>query len=355
MQDLGIIPKASTPNPGLAETLIRSAASANNGTNGAKYLSAVHGTAQGYVDYHAGFVNKKWSSLSDAEKKSQARYMEIYAGMVENLDNNIGLLIQHLKDIGEYDNTFIMFQSDNGAEGWPIDSGADPTATDTANAAAGVYETLGADNGQQSARRLQYGLRWAEVSATPLALNKGTLGEGGYSVPAIVHLPGQTGQLTTFRNFTHVTDNTATFLDLAGITPPSQAAPPLIDPTTGVDKNKGKVVYDNRYVYPITGKSLLPYLQGQGSGLVHSEAFGDEAYGRAYIFSADGKWKARWTEPPLGPQDGHWELFDIVNDRSETADVSAQNSSVVSSLYQQWQAYMTNVGGVEPLRPQGYY
>ena len=59
--------------------------------------------------------------------------MEIYAGMVENLDYNIGLLIQHLKDIGEYDNTFIMFQSDNGAEGWPIDSGADPTATDTAN------------------------------------------------------------------------------------------------------------------------------------------------------------------------------------------------------------------------------
>ncbi|MDI9654511.1 sulfatase-like hydrolase/transferase, partial [Burkholderia cenocepacia] len=55
--------------------------------------------------------------LSPAERKAQARYMEIYAGMVENLDYNIGLLIQHLKDIGEYDNTFIMFQSDNGAEG----------------------------------------------------------------------------------------------------------------------------------------------------------------------------------------------------------------------------------------------
>jgi arylsulfatase A-like enzyme len=353
MQALGIIPANWTPNPGAPETLTASAASANNGKAAAKYISAVNSPAQGYVDYHAGTVNKKWGSLSDAEKKAQARYMEIYAGMVENLDYNIGLLIQHLKDIGEYDNTAIMFQSDNGAEGWPI--GTDPTATDTANAAAGVYETLGADNGLQSARRLQYGQRWAEVSAAPLALTKGSLGEGGFSTPAIFHLPGQTGRLPNFDKFTHVTDNTATFLDLAGITPPSQPAPPLIDPISGVDRNQGKVVYDNRFVYPVTGKSLLPTLKGQNSGLVHALPFGDEAYGRAYLFSADGKWKARWTEPPIGPADGHWELFDIVNDRGETADLSAQDPTVAASLFHQWQAYMLNVGGVEPLRPQGYY
>ncbi|MFX8094680.1 hypothetical protein ABTK72_20635, partial [Acinetobacter baumannii] len=84
-----------------------------------------------------------------------------------------GLLIQHLKDIGEYDNTFIMFQSDNGAEGWPIDSGADPKATDEANATDPVYSKLGSDNGLSAAQRLQYGLRWAEVSATPFNLVKG--------------------------------------------------------------------------------------------------------------------------------------------------------------------------------------
>jgi arylsulfatase len=353
MQELGIIPASWTPSPGAPETLTASAASANNGKTGAKYISAVNSPSQGYVDFHAGTVNKKWSSLTDAEKKAQARYMEIYAGMVENLDYNIGLLIQHLKDIGEYENTAIMFQSDNGAEGWPI--GADPTAIDTANAAVGVYEKLGSDNGLQSAQRLQYGQRWAEVSAAPLSLTKGSLGEGGFSTPAIVHLPGQVGKLAPYRNFTHVTDNTATFLDLAGITPPSQPAPALIDPATGVDKNQGKVVYDNRYVYPVTGKSLLPTLKGQNSGLVHTEAFGDEAYGRAYLFSADGKWKARWTEPPIGPADGHWELFDIVNDRGETADLSVRNPAVAASLFRQWQAYMLNVGGVEPLRPQGYY
>jgi arylsulfatase len=300
-------------------------------------------------------VNKKWSSLTAGEKKAQARYMEIYAGMVDNLDHNIGLLIQHLKDIGEYDNTFIMFQSDNGAEGWPIDSGADPKTTDEANATAGVYETLGTDNGLVSARRLQYGLRWAEVSATPLSQNKGLLGEGGVSVPAIIHLPGQVGQQPTYREFTHVTDNTATFLAVAGVTPPSTPAPALIDTTTGVDKNKGKVVYDNRYVYPVTGKSLLPVLQNLASGPVHTDAFGDESYGRAYIYSADGAWKARWSEPPIGPADGHWELFNIASDRSEVSDVSASNASFLSQLVTQWQTYMTNVGGVEPLRPIGYY
>jgi arylsulfatase A-like enzyme len=352
---LGIIPADFNPYQGAAETLSSSPATANNGTANAKYISAVHSAAQGYSDYGPGTVNKSWNSLSAAEKKAQARYMEIYAGMVENLDHNIGLLIQHLKDIGEYDNTFILFQSDNGAEGWPIDSGADPTATDTANASDSIYSTLGTDNGLQNARRLQYGLRWAEVSATPFRLTKGFSGEGGVSTPLIAHLPGQTAQLPTLRAFTHVTDNTATFLAVAQITPPTQAAPASINALTGVDSNKGKVVYNNRYVYPVTGQSMLPLLKGDATGEVHTAAFGDEAYGRGYLRSADGRWKALWTEPPSGPVDGHWQLFDLQADRGENNDVSTQNQSVIDSLVQQWNGYMTSVGGVEPLRPKGYY
>ncbi|TDY21064.1 arylsulfatase [Paraburkholderia sp. BL6665CI2N2] len=352
---LGIIPNDFVPYGGASETLVATAATANNGTVNAKYVSAVHSAAQGYTDYGAGTVNKTWASLSPAEKKAQARYMEIYAGMVENLDHNIGLLIQHLKDIGEYDNTFIMFQSDNGAEGWPIDSGADPTATDTANAADPVYSALGTDNGKQNAQRLQYGLRWAEVSATPFRLTKGYSGEGGVSTPLIVHLPGQTTQKPTLRDFTHVTDNTATFLAVAQISPPTQAAPPLVNTLTGVDQNKGKVVYNNRYVYPVTGRSLLPLLNDQATSAVQNASFGDEAYGRGYLRSADGRWKALWTEPPLGPVDGHWQLFDMSADRGETQDVSTQNPSVIDGLVQQWNSYMSSVGGVEPLRPHGYY
>jgi arylsulfatase len=352
---LDIIPNSFTPSTPQPETLVTTPASANNGKSGAQYISAVHPASDGYVDYHAGAVDKYWSSLSDLEKKSQARYMEIYAGMVSALDYHIGRLIQHLQDIGEYDKTFIVFHSDNGAEGWPIDNGADPKKTDEANAQPGVFETLGTDNGLQNAKNVKYGLRWAEVSATPFAQFKSELGEGGVSTAAIVHLPGQQGTLPNIGWFSHVTDDTATFLDVAGVTPPSEPAPPDVDPTTGVDRNAGKVLYAGRAVWPVTGISLLPALHELYPPPAHTQPFGDESYGRAYLFSGDGLWKARWTEPPYGPADGHWELFYIVNDRGETTDVSAQNPAVVSQLFGQWQSYLTRVGGVEPLQPIGFW
>jgi arylsulfatase len=353
-KQLGIIPADFKPYPGAPETTSRSPATAGFNTASAKYINANNGMAQGYSDYGQGKVNKKWSSLTALEKKAQARYMEIYAGMVDNLDHNIGLLIQHLKDIGEYDNTYIMFQSDNGAEGWPIDSGADPKLTDEANATEPVYATLGTDNGAQAAKRLQYGLRWAEVSATPFRLTKGYAGEGSVATPLIVHLPGQTARLPNLSALTHITDNTATFLALAGVTPPTQAAPAAVDASTGVDRNRGKVVYNGRNVYPVTGKSLLPLLQDSAT-TVRTEPLGHESYGRAYLISADGKWKALWNEPPVGPLDGHWELYDLTRDRGETTDVAAQNAALTNTMVGQWQDFMQRVGGVEPLKPQGYY
>ena len=167
-----------------------------------------------------------------------------------------------------------MFQSDNGAEGWAMDSGEDPTATDIANAQPGTYEKLGTDYGRPQTIRfpfgLTYGTRWAEVSAAPLGLYKSTMGEGGISVPAIVKLPGQAKSLPPFTRFTHVTDNTATFLALAGVQAPSKPAAAQIDAKTGVDKNKGKVVYQGRNVYPVTGHSLVEALKVAASGPVRN-------------------------------------------------------------------------------------
>nr|WP_229261909.1 arylsulfatase [Duganella guangzhouensis] len=350
MKQLGIIPADFQPYEGLPETLERSPATPNSGKPEARYVNAINGKPQGYVDYGPGRVVKKWNSLTPLEKKAQARYMEIYAGMVDNLDHNIGLLIQHLKDIGEYDNTYIMFQSDNGAEGWPVDGGADPKATDEANAQGDAYAKLGTDQ----LKRLQYGLRWAEVSAAPFRNVKGASNEGGVSTPLIIKLPGQLQQQPILREQTYVTDNTATFLALAGITPPQRKAPADIDPETKRDRNEGKVVYDGRNVYPLTGTSLLPLLQGQAAGK-RGLPFADESYGRAYYFSDEGRWKAVWVEPPQGPVDGHWQLFDLRNDRGENHDVSAEHPELVAQLVQQWHAYMKQVGGVEPLRPAGFY
>ncbi len=354
-QARGQFPYSITPSPGFPEALTRSPATANNGTAAAKYINAIHSPADGYVDYGQGPVIKDWDSLTPLEKKAQARYMEIYAAMVDHLDYSVGRLIQHLKDIGEYENTFIIFHSDSGAEGWPNGSGIDPLAGDESYASDAIFPTLGTDNGTANARRLQYGIRWAEVSNTPHSQVKGFQGAGGLTAPAIVHLPGQEEGLPDIRHFTHVTDDTATFLDLADVTPPSEPAPALIDEVTGENKNAGKVIYDSRYVYPVTGHSLLPAITADVPGPIHTQAFGGESYGRAFILSADGRWRARFTEPPLGPVDGHWELFDIVADPGETNDLSAQYPDLVADLIEQWKAYLASVGGVEPLRPRGYY
>ena len=176
--------------------------------------------------------------------------------------------------------------------------------------------------------------------------------EGGTSVPAIVRLPGQTKQLPILRDFIHIRDTAPTLLEAAGIEPPTTPAPPAID-DNGIDRNWGKVVYDGRNVYPITGLSFLPVLEGRQRGPVHTEPVGDEQYGRGYLVK--GRWKALFVEPPWGPTDGHWQLYDIVADRGEVHDLAALHPELVRELKQDWDEYLRSVGGVEPLRPRGYF
>ncbi|MGD0962024.1 MAG: sulfatase-like hydrolase/transferase, partial [Methylomonas sp.] len=346
-QTLGIVPADyTTPSQPLPNALTASAASANYGKSNASYINAnteLDGAPN--RDYNPGLVDPVWSSLTPAQQQTQARYMEIYAGMVSNLDYNVGLLIQHLKDIGQYNNTYIVFHSDNGAEGWPISAAQDTTNYNN-------FQYLGQDqtlnpHGVPSTD-VQYGLRWAEVSATPFRLSKGYTTEGGTSSPTIIHLPGQTAQLPTLRDFIHIRDATPTLLDLAGIPQPSTPA------ATPSANGLPQVVYNGNNVYPITGKSFLSELTSESSGPLHTEPVGEETYGRAYLRS--GPWKALWIEPGFaGPLDGHWQLFNIEVDRAETNDVSASNPGVVYQLYLDWTQYLNNTGGVEPLHPVGYY
>ncbi|HTZ70594.1 MAG TPA: hypothetical protein VMB71_08090, partial [Acetobacteraceae bacterium] len=114
------------------------------------------------------------------------------------------------------------------------------------------------------------------------------------------------------------------------------------------------VAPDGRYVYIISGKSFYQELLNQSTGPLHAgDPQGDEAYGRAYV--TDGDWKLLWTEPPLGPVDGHWQLYNITADRGETNDISTSYPAAVETMISEWQTYMLNNGGVEPLRPLGYY
>lgn len=69
-----------------------------------------------------GVLDKDWKEMSTEEKKLSARKMEVFAAMVELLDANIGRVIDHLESTGELENTFVLFMSDNGAEGAALEA-----------------------------------------------------------------------------------------------------------------------------------------------------------------------------------------------------------------------------------------
>jgi arylsulfatase len=242
--------------------------------------------------------------------------MEIYAAMVDNLDHNVGRLIDYLRQSGQYDNTLIVFMSDNGAAG---ENHAQfyPPGSLTDNSLA----NLG-----QKGSQIDYGLRWAEASAAPFHLFKGTTAEGGISVPAIFQLPKTLRRQGIERGVARVDDLAPTFLELAGITVPNDA------PTAK---------------HPITGKSMLPMLTGRGSP--HSnDSLSGELFGNAYY--REGNLKLLGLRPQAGfgenPQPLQWQLFDVAQDRGETTDLAASQPETVQRLKEAWLKYAKTVGVV---------
>ncbi len=180
-----------------------------SGTASAKYINAVNGPADGLRGLRCPARVSEEVGQPDRRSRRRPRRATWRStpAWSRTSTTTSAVLIQHLKDIGEYENTLIVFQSDNGAEGWPIASAAtDRKATDEANAADAVYPTLGTDNGLTSAQRLQYGIRWAEVSATPFRQTKGHFGEGGVGTPLMLHAePGEGHWATSVRSRTSST------------------------------------------------------------------------------------------------------------------------------------------------------
>jgi arylsulfatase len=291
MKELGIVPRHFEPNPGLP-------ASANT---------------------------PDWDDLTADQKMVEARKMEIYAAMVENLDHNIGRLVQYLKDTGQYEDTFIFFQSDNGAEGATTFRPENTTNVDNSFANMGRPRS-----------NLATGRRWAEVSATPFKLSKGHQAEGGLSVPAIVRMPyagrAQRGRPRPIRDFTRVTDLAPTFLELADVADPGST-------------------YGGQTVKPITGVSMVGLLEGGRRHAKHGtriherdEVFFGELFGRRFV--QQGKWKALWTEPPWGP--GQWALYNMDRDRGETTDLASSRPDIVAEFDALWSGYVAEVGIVDP-------
>jgi arylsulfatase len=281
-----------------------------------------------------------WDQLTEDQKKFEARRMEIYAAMVENLDYNIGRLITHLKEKGEYDKTLIIFHSDNGAE------------SNKGNLNNGYNNSL--ENIGRYGSYIYVGPRWAEVSAAPHRQWKTYSTEGGHHVPTIVRLPGQTEKKPPITALTGIQDWLPTFLDFGGI------------PNPGSN-------YKGREVNPTTGFSLKPLLEDKVSWVRSpSTVLANEHGNRRFV--RKGNWKIVYFEPPFGK--GDWELFHLYtrgssgefknapngpvaghpahagyDDLAELNDLSAENPDKRQELIDEWDTYVQQFGVVLPPPP----
>lgn len=284
--------------------------------------------AMGLVPKDMPMVNMNttldWNALSPEQQAYEARRMEVYAGMAEAMDYQIGRLLRYLKESGQYDNTVFVFLSDNGAEA------SDPYAIPLARLwLATEYsrdtETLGAKGTYGT-----IGPSWASAASAPLSTYKFYAGEGGLRTPLIISGVPQAKAGAIHAGFSHVKDLTPTLLALAQVTHPGTQ-------------------YKGRVVEPVTGRSLLPALQGaRAQTRAPDELVGYELSGNKAIFRGDLKLVSNMA--PVG--DGQWHLYDIAKDPGETQDLQAQLPKDFDELRIAYETYARD-NGVLPM-PPGY-
>ncbi|ENW03197.1 arylsulfatase [Acinetobacter beijerinckii] len=277
-------------------------------------IPANFSTAEPIATENAPQKYGKWNELSTEQKALEARRMEIYAGMVENLDANIGRIIQYLKRNNLYDNTLIFFVSDNGAEGFIRGSYGTESGFDNS------ISNVGAANSYH-----YVGPRWAEVSAAPFHLWKDTAGEGATTAPAIVKLPYQSQARATHHGFASVLDVFPTVLDYANISIP-----------------QGQ--YKGRQINTPSGYSWKAVLENKAQNIRPVNfSFADELHGSKY--ARQGDWKiALQGNAKLGT--GSWELYNLKNDRGETQNLAQNNPEKLQQLVDVYNQY-TQKNGVQ--------
>jgi arylsulfatase len=262
-----------------------------------------------------------WENLTSEQRGLAARKMELYAAMIEYMDDQIGRLLDHLKKSGQYDNTLIVFISDNGAAGEDMAELVDklsPTAKDWFDK---TFDNR-PDNWGHPGSCMEYGPSWAQVSSVPFRLFKGVEAEGGGRAPLIVSGPGVNHKGAISHAVLHVMDIMPTLLESAGVEHPS-----------------GK---PGSIVLPLQGKSMWPLLTGRSNGVrTDTEWLGWELFGNRAI--RQGDWKLLYLLEGAGGT-GDWELFNLRQDPAELHDLSAKYPEKRESLRKLWDEYVKRNG-----------
>jgi arylsulfatase len=276
-----------------------------------------------------------WEKVQD--KAWEAGNMEVYAAMIDNMDQGIGRIVSELKRQGQLDNTLIMFLQDNGgcAEGFGRYTPKNPYRTD--------YKPLGIDGLQnkiwppmqtRDGRAVRvgpgvmagpedtfigYGRGWANVSNTPFREYKHWAHEGGISTPLIVHWPAGTAKNrrgTLERQPGHVIDIMATCVDAGGVKFPGS--------------------YAGNELIGLEGVSLKPALSGKS--LKRTDAIYFEHHLNCAI--RDGDWKlVRKGQTGNPAKLMEWELYNMSTDRSELNDLASQQPQKVEELSAKWESW----------------
>jgi arylsulfatase A-like enzyme len=265
-----------------------------------------------------------WDELSDMQRETFARYMEIFAGMVDSIDQSMGRLREHLQAMGEWDNTIIVFTSDNGGsrEG-QYDGTSQYFRTLLVQTRESGMEDIAIDHsrldlmgGPQTLPH--YPLGWAMVSNTPLRMYKINTHQGGHQVPFIVHWPAGLatpggGEIRT--QYQHITDLLPTLAEMTGVEVPTAKCGAALPAPAGA--------------------SFVESLRDVGVDSTHPEQYYEMIGNRG--FYRDG-WSAVTLRRPRTPfSEEQWELHHLAEDPSESQDLAAEHPEKLAELVDGWE------------------
>lgn len=247
--------------------------------------------------------NPKWDNLDMQTRRELDFRRAIYAAQIDRMDQNIGRLVDHLKEINEFENTLILFLSDNGSSGEP--------AREVFGFKWGENTIENYPQWKEDGRRSSsQGMAWANYSNVPFRKYKRWTHEGGIATPLIAHWPGKIENAGGFNGRVgHVMDIMPTILELAGADYPKK--------------------YKGHSIQPMEGKSLLPSFKGRDSsprGYLFWEHIGNRAVRK-------GDWKL------VAEAGEEWELYNLANDPTELNNLARERPEMVEKLktaYDQW-------------------
>jgi arylsulfatase len=259
---------------------------------------------------------RAWDELSAAEQQLFARHMEVFAAAVDNIDQNVGRLVQALDDIDELDNTLFLFLSDNGASREGEEVGT----------TAYYVHLLQGDDVEADLARLDdiggpkttphYPRGWAMVGCAPFRLYKLNTHAGGHSVPFLVSWPGHVDEVDALRrSYVHVTDVVPTLLDIVGVEQPTHR--------------------HGHRLKPLVGTPFTQMLAASAAPSVHTEQHYENLGHRGYY--RDG-WEVVTLHHPMTPfSPDEWELYHLPTDPTELRNLAHEQPEQLQELADLWE------------------